>query len=397
MRRFSRNVWIVSLISLFTDLASEMLYPVWPVYLATIGYQVWAIGLLEGLAEMTAGLGKAYFGYLSDRAANRKSFISWGYGLSALSKPLMAVSSYLGIVFLARLADRMGKGIRSAPRDALLAAESNSQNRASVFGFHRSMDTAGAVIGPLVALIYLSVHPGHYSALFLLAAIPGALAVMLTSYIREPQINQPPVSRNPATGFLNFWKNSSDSYKQFARPLLLIALVNSSDVFLLLKARQSGLSDNTVITLYIGYNILYSMLAYPAGKLADLFGPRRILIAGWLLFAGVYTGFAFASQLPHFIILFAVYGIFAACTDGQAKAWLSGLVPAAQRGTAMGNYLGLLSIAGFIASLLAGLLWNYFSSTVSLLTTACVTGISCIFMLLNSTTDPSKPNQCIHE
>ena len=392
MSRFSRNIWIVSLVSLCTDLASEMLYPVWPVYLASIGYQVWAIGFLEGLAEMVAGLGKAYFGYLSDRSGNRKSFISWGYGLSALSKPLMAVSSILGIVFLARLADRMGKGIRSAPRDALLASESTSKNRASVFGLHRSMDTLGAVLGPLAALTYLNFHPGHYAALFLLAAIPGALAVMLTGYIRESHISKPRIPRPSIPDFLKFWKNSSESYKQFARPLLLIALVNSSDVFLLLKARQAGLNDSTVILLYIGYNLVYSLLAYPAGKLADWLGHRTVLIAGWMLFAGIYTGFAFANQLEHFILLFSGYGIVAACTDGQAKAWLTELVPAEQRGTALGNYLGLLSIAGFIASLCAGLLWNYFSSTISLLTTAFVTGISCIFMLLNSSTDPSKPN-----
>lgn len=355
----SRTVWLLSLVSLLTDVASELLYPIMPLYLATIGFSVAGIGLLEGLAEAVAGLSKGPFGSWSDRTGHRLPFVRVGYGLSAISKPMIGLLTGVGWVFAARSVDRLGKGIRTAARDALLSDEATPATKGRVFGLHRAMDTLGAVIGPGLALLYLSRFPADYRPLFTWAFVPGVLAIGLTFVLRRAR----PLARAAAgrvvswRAFFDYWARSSPAYRRVAGGLLVFAIVNSSDVFLLLKARESGLSDTAVIRLYMLYNVVYAGAAYPAGQLADRLGLKPVLVGGLVVFAGVYGGMSAATGWPVFAGLFALYGLYAAATEGIAKALISNLAAPGETATAIGTFAGFQSIAGLVASVGAGLLW----------------------------------------
>ncbi len=357
--------------SLFTDMASEMLYPIMPVFLKSIGFSVVLIGVLEGFAEMIAGLSKGYFGQLSDVRQKRLPFVQLGYLFSAISKPVMALFTTPVWIFFARTIDRTGKGLRSAPRDALLSAATTKENKAKVFGFHRSMDTLGAVIGPIIALIFLAAYPGQYRTLFLVAFIPGLAAVVFTFLVKEKQ-SLPLDKKIHFFSFFNYVKTADGRYKKLLWGLLIFALVNSSDVLLLLKMKADGVEDVTIITIYIFYNLIYAIAAFPAGIIADKWGIKPTFIFGLVLFVCVYVGFALAENNIWYWILFFLYGIYAACTEGIAKAWITNIVSKDAAGTAIGAYSGLASICAFIASALAGLLWMYSGPAVAFGCTAIV-------------------------
>ena len=362
----TRTVWLLGLVSLFTDMASEMLYPIMPLYLKSIGFSVLGIGILEGMAEAAAGLSKGYFGKLADHRTRKAPFVQLGYLLSALSKPLMAAWTAPLWVLGARTADRLGKGIRTGARDAMLAAEATSATRARIFGFHRGMDTLGAAIGPLLALLFLWAYPEQYRALFLLAFFPGLVAVGFTLLLREA----PPAVRRKGTGtpgffsFLKYIPASSPAYRRLLWGLLAFALVNSSGLFLLLLLKQQGIEDAALIGFYIFYNLVYALAAFPAGGLADRRGLKPVFIGGLLLFAAVYGGMALAGSWWQFGLLFLLYGLYAALTEGVAKAWISNLAPEGERATAIGAYEGLRSIAALFASSLAGWIWLQFGPAV---------------------------------
>ncbi len=354
----TRNVWILSLVSLFTDMASEMLYPVMPVYLKSIGFSIILIGVLEGFAEATAGLSKGYFGNLSDRTGRRKPFVQLGYALSAISKPMMAVFSYPLWIFFARTTDRLGKGIRTGARDALLSDEATPETKGRVFGFHRALDTVGAVIGPMLALIFLQLYPGDYKTLFFLAFLPGLFAIVFTVLIREKKSTQTENIVKPGFwDFLQYWSRSPAQYRQLAGALLVFTLFNSSDVFLLLYIKAAGLSDGAVIGMYIFYNFIYAAAAYPMGILADRLGMKRVFVFGLLLFAVVYAGIAFASTWPVFAGLFFLYGLYASATEGVAKAWMTNICAKKDTATAIGTFTAFQSIGALLASSMAGLIW----------------------------------------
>ena len=233
LKYITRTVWTLSLVSLLTDTASEMLYPVMPLYLKSIGFSIVLIGILEGIAEATAGLSKGYFGKLSDQTQRRMPFVQWGYMLSAVSKPLMALFIAPVWIFLVRTIDRLGKGLRTGARDAVLSDEATPQTKGQVFGFHRSMDTLGAVLGPLLALIYLQVHPEDYRTLFIIALAPGLLAVACSLLLKDKKVIQKPLKTTTGFfSFLGYWKISSPSYRKLVIGLLMFTLFNSSDVFL---------------------------------------------------------------------------------------------------------------------------------------------------------------------
>lgn len=362
----TRPILVLSLVSLFTDMASEMLYPIMPVFLQSIGFSMVLIGILEGFAEMIAGLSKGYFGKLSDVQRKRLPFVQLGYALSALSKPMMAAFSAPLWIFFARTTDRIGKGLRTAPRDAMLSSMTTPAFKGRVFGFHRSMDTLGAVLGPVLALVTLYFFPGEYTLLFLVAFVPGVIAVLCTFYLRE--------ERQPASGvharvglfsFLGYLRMAGSDYKRLLAGLLVFALVNSSDVLLLLKMKNSGVPDTTVIMVYIFYNLLYTLAAFPAGIIADKLGLRQMLVLGLCLFAVVYGGFAVTENRAAYWILFGLYGIYAACTEGIAKAWITNITPREEAGTAVGTYAGLSSISAFLASTMAGIVWAGFGPGVA--------------------------------
>jgi len=370
----TRTVLVLSFVSLFTDIASEMLYPVMPIFLKSIGFSVLLIGILEGLAEATAGLSKGYFGKLSDLSGKRLPFVRFGYLLSAISKPMMAAFVFPLWIFLARTVDRLGKGIRTGARDAILSAEATPETKGRVFGFHRGMDTLGAVLGPALALVFLWVWPQQYRALFLLAFIPGMIAIAFTFVLKEKtQEKKTDVKRVSIFEFLKYWKTSPALYRNLTAGLLVFTLVNSSDVFLLLRIKESGIDDRMVIGIYIFYNLVYALASYPMGMLADRLGLKRVLVTGFVIFAVVYTGFALNAGIPGFMALFFLYGIYAAATEGISRAWITNISDKAETATAIGTYTALQSICILIASSLAGLIWLKFGATATFALSAAVT------------------------
>lgn len=334
-----------------------MLYPVMPVYLKSIGFSIVLIGVLEGIAEAAAGLSKGYFGEQSDRLGRRVPFIRWGYLLSALSKPALVFFQNPFWIFTMRTGDKFGKGVRAAARDAMLSDQATPETKGRVFGFHRAMDTFGAFLGPVGALLFLHFFPERYKPLFLLALIPGILTVMLTFFLREKACPAKKDKRVSFTSFLRYWKQSPVAYRKLAAGLLLFALFNSSDVFLLLKLKEAGWNDTYVIGAYIFYNLVYALAAYPLGTLADRIGLKPVFIFGIFLFAIVYGGMALGSSMPVFFALFFLYGIYAAATEGISKAWISNLVNRDETATAIGAYTALQSICTMLASAFAGWIW----------------------------------------
>jgi len=353
----TRTVLLVSFVSFFTDIASEMLYPVMPVYLQSIGFSILLIGILEGLAEATAGLSKGYFGNYSDKLGSRVPFVRWGYTLSAISKPLMALFVFPLWVFFARTLDRLGKGVRTGARDAMLSDESTKENKGKVFGFHRALDTAGAAVGPFAALIYLYYFPGQYKWLFIIAVVPGIIAIMLTFLLKDKQKS---IVEKKSPGFFSFllyWKQSSKHFKLLVAGLLAFTLFNSSDAFLLLSIKSKGFSDTYMIGIYIFYNLVYALLSFPIGILADKFGLARTLIIGLFVFAIVYSFMGFALLTWQFIVLFALYALYAASTEGVSKALISNIAEKDKTATAIGFYTSFASVFTMLASSLAGLIW----------------------------------------
>jgi MFS family permease len=384
MKIITRTVWILSLVSLFTDVASEMLYPVMPVYLKEIGFSILLIGILEGVAEATAGLSKSYFGKLSDVSGKRLPFVQLGYLLSAISKPMMAVFIYPLWIFFSRTTDRIGKGLRTGARDAMLSDEATPQTKGRVFGLHRAMDTLGAVIGPGVALIYLYFYPGNYTMLFYIAFIPGILAISFTFFIHERKKNQHKIDLKSVSlfSFAYYWKDSPQSYKKLVIGLLAFTCINSSDVFLLLKVKDAGLDDASVIGVYIFYNLIYALAAYPIGRLSDKIGFKKTFIIGLFLFAFVYTGMAMANQLYLFFILFFLYGLYAAATESIAKAWISNISDKKDTATAIGTYTGFQSVCTMLASALAGWIWFSFGAGATFLFSGITTLLIILYVIL---------------
>lgn len=371
MKIITRTVWMLSLVSLFTDFASEMLYPIMPIYLKYAGYSVLFIGILEGCAEALAGLSKSYFGRMSDLSGKRLPFVQTGYLFSALSKPMLALFSFPIWIFFSRSLDRLGKGIRTGARDAMLSQQTSLANKARVFGFHRSLDTFGAVLGPAAALLFLYFYPARYKTLFLVAFIPGLLSVVFTLLIKEEKNKVISVKPKPGfRAFINYWRDSSPDFKQLLPGLLLFAIINSSDVFLLLQLKSNGMNDSFVIKTYIFYNLVYALMAYPLGKWADAWGLKKMFLSGLVIFTLVYAGFSVVHTKTAFWILFACYGLYAAATESLAKAWISNVVKKDETATAIGTYSGFQSVCSFIASSLCGLIWISKGATAAFLFSA---------------------------
>ncbi|MEO6346957.1 MAG: MFS transporter [Aquaticitalea sp.] len=384
MKYISKTVWILSLISLFTDTASEMLYPIMPIYLKSIGFSIVLIGILEGVAEATAGLSKGYFGKRSDNLGKRVPFVQLGYAFSAISKPMMAVFIFPVWIFFARTIDRLGKGIRTGARDALLSDEATPQTKAKVFGFHRSMDTLGAVLGPALALIYLYYFPEDYKTLFFIAFAPGVLAIAASFFLKEKKHNLSTEKKSTSFfSFLNYWKQSPKAYRKLVVGLLIFTLFNSSDVFLLLKAKDAGLDDTAVIGVYIFYNLIYALCAFPLGILADKIGLKKVFVFGLLLFSIVYFGMAINTNLYLFFGLFFLYGVYAAATEGISKAWISNISEQKDVATAIGTYSAFQSLCTMLASALAGIIWFRFGASSIFILTASASVFVVIYLMLN--------------
>jgi MFS family permease len=382
----SRNVIVLGLVSLFQDASSEMLYPVVPMFLTTVlGAPMTVIGLIEGFAEFTAAMLKALFGSLSDRFQRRRVFISVGYGLSAMSRPLLLLAQSWGVVLAARLLDRLGKGVRTSPRDALLAASAPAEYRGKVFGLHRAMDTIGAVIGPLLAILLLSMTNNDYRFVFLIAILPTVLAFLFTFLVKEIKTETTLQIAKAKTARANYWPlktgNWPRTYWTFLGINTIFFLGNSSDVFLILRAQEIGLSAQLSILAYVIYNLAYALLATPAGIFSDRLGRRRVMQLGFLLFAGVYVGFAFAKSTWCIWPLFALYGFYAAMTEGISKAAIADLVAPEHRGSAIGFFYMLTGFAALLASGVTGWIWQKFGAPVALGFSSGIAMISASAML----------------
>ncbi len=382
MKYITKTVWILSVVSLFTDISSEMLYPIMPIYLKSIGFSIVLIGILEGVAEATTGLSKGYFGKLSDKTGKRLPFVQIGYAFSAISKPMMAIFVYPLWIFFARTTDRFGKGIRTAARDAILSDEATPETKGNVFGFHRAMDTTGAAIGPVFALLYLYFYPEDYKTLFFIAFIPGLLAVLASFFLKEKiQTIQKEKTVTPFFSFLNYWKQSPVAYRKLVIGLLVFTLFNSSDIFLLLKAKQAGLSDTSTIGVYIFYNLIYAIFAFPLGVLADKISFKKMFIIGLVLFSIVYFGMAANSNIYIFYALFFLYGVYAAATEGISKAWISNITDKKDTATAIGTYSSFQSITTMLASSIAGLIWFQFGAAATFITTGIITILVVVYFI----------------
>ena len=370
MKIINRTVLILSLVSLFADVASEMLYPVIPVYLKEIGFSVLLIGILEGVANFTAGLSKGYFGKLSDEKGLRLPFVKLGYFFSAVSKPMMAFFVYPLWIFFARTVDRLGKGLRTAARDALLSQNATKETKARVFGFHRAMDTLGAAIGPTLALVFLIFYPHQYKTIFLIAFVPGIISVLLVFLVKEKKAPTSTLGKGNFFSFFKYWNIATLDYKRLVVGLLILALFNSSDLFLILKTKQVTGSDRITIEAYILYNVVFALASYPLGAIADKIGIKKVFFSGLALFAFVYFLFGITNSTAVIFSAFFIYGIYAAATEGISKAWITNLSHAADTATAIGFYTSAESICTLLASMIAGALWDNVGSSATFFTTS---------------------------
>jgi len=375
--RITPNVRALGVVSLLNDASTEMVYPLLPLFLTrTLGAGVAFVGLVEGVAEATASLLKLFSGWLSDRLGRRKGLAIWGYGLSSFTRPLMAMALFPSHVLGIRFLDRIGKGIRTSPRDALIADSSLVEARGAAFGFHRAMDHLGAVAGPLLTFLCLPLVGGSYRGIFWLASIPAVLCLLtLVTTVRDVP-HQGPLPRLPLLTLQPY-----DA--RFKGVLLIVALFtlgNSSDAFLLLRAREVGVSESAIPLLWAALHVVKSTSAFLGGILSDRIGRRGAIVAGWLVFAAVYAGFAGVASAGQAWGLFLVYGLYFGLTEGGERALVADLVPPEARASAYGVYHTAVGLTALPASLLAGWLWQAFGAAVAFATGAALAGMAAILL-----------------
>src|SRR5688500_15221523 len=359
--KLARNVLVLGAVSFLTDVSSEMIYPLLPVFIGRVlGASATSIGVIEGAAESTAALLKFFSGWWSDRMVRRKPLVVVGYALSGLVRPLIGIAQSVGHVLAIRLADRIGKGIRTSPRDALIADSVDARVRGKAFGFHRAADHAGAVLGPLIAFVLLQRAGIEMRTLFLLAAIPGLLAVVvLVVGVREART--PPATMAPTdapTIEPARLRTLGGRFWAVLGIILVFTLGNSTDAFLLLRAADLGVPIAQIPLLWAVLHVVKSASSTPGGALSDRLGRRPLLIAGWLLFAAVYFAFGRATAVWQIWALFAIYGVYFGLTEGTEKALVADLVPASARGTAFGGFNLAVSLGALPASVIFGLWWD---------------------------------------
>ncbi|NMB54958.1 MAG: MFS transporter [Leptolinea sp.] len=362
IRQLPRNVWAVGFTSLFMDISSEMVINILPLFLANVlGVQTSIIGLIDGIAEATASLLKMFSGWLSDRLGARKWLAVAGYGLSALVKPFFYLANTWGLVAGVRWADRIGKGIRTAPRDALVADSVTKEIRGLAFGFHRAMDTAGALVGILIAglVVWLTQKNGlnlarsTFQTIVLVSLVPAFLAVLTLAFgAKDVAVS----SQRAAPKFS--LRSLGKPFSIFLVIVSIFTLGNSSDAFLVLRAQNLGISVIGILAMLIIFNLVYTLISTPAGSLSDRIGRRRLIVGGWLVYAAIYFGFALAQQAWQVWILYVAYGLYYGLAYGTANAMVADLVPDDLRGTAYGTYNAVIGLLAFPSSLIAGLLWQ---------------------------------------
>jgi MFS family permease len=363
--KLHRNVWVTSATSFLTDVSTEMVFDVLPLFLAgVLGVRTAAIGLIEGVAEAVSSFLKVGSGFLSDRVGKRKWLAVAGYAFSASSKPLLLFASSWGAVLGVRSLDRFGKGVRSAPRDALLAESISAPTRGLAFGIHRAADSAGAVVGILIALGIvwsaqrgaLRLAPETFRTLTLVSLVPAFAAVLVLALGAKDVSAVPPGrSAKPRLSLRGF----DPPFRRFLLAVAIFTLGNSSDSFLVLRASERGVSVVGVLGMLLGFNVLYSLVATPAGRLSDVLGRKRVIAAGWIFYSVLYLGFGLASEGSQVVTLFMVYGVYYGLVESAGRAFVADLVPDGSRlGSAYGLYHAVIGAAALPASLVAGILWQ---------------------------------------
>ncbi len=362
IRQLPRNVWAVGLTSFFMDISSEMVINILPLFLSNVlGVQTGLIGLIEGIAEATASILKLFSGWLSDKIGGRKSLAVLGYGLSSVVKPFFYFANSWGMIAGVRWADRVGKGIRTAPRDALVADSATPATRGLAFGFHRAMDTAGALLGLLIAALVvwlaqanaLSLSRPTFQTIVLISLVPAFLAV-ITLMVGAKDVPIAGVRASPKFSLRSMGK----PFNIFLVIVSIFTLGNSSDAFLVLRAQNLSVSVIGILMMLVVFNLLYALISTPAGARSDKIDRRRLIISGWLVYAAIYLGFALARQGWQVWLLYVAYGLYYGLAYGTANALVADLVPEALRGTAYGTYHAVIGILAFPASFIAGLLWQ---------------------------------------
>jgi MFS family permease len=337
-----------------------MIYPLLPVFLtAVLGAGPAALGIIEGIAESTASLLKLYSGYLSDRLKRRKGWVVTGYSISNVIRPLIAFSTSWLHVLILRFLDRVGKGLRTSPRDAIIADATPPEYRGKAYGFHRAMDHGGAVIGPLLATGLLLIYHDDIKTIFLLSFIPGLLAVLMLFFgLKEKKAEPLPATHSSPFNFRSAWAEMGTGFRKYLGIILLFTLGNSTDAFLLLRAQQLGVPVSLLPTIWVVLHVVKMGSSVPGGILSDRIGRKKVIVAGWTVYALVYAGFAVANSLWHAWALFAVYGIYFGLTEGAEKALVADFAPAHLRGSAFGLYHLIVGLGALPASLLFGLVWQ---------------------------------------
>lgn len=354
--RLSKNVKSLGLVSLFNDLSSEMIYPLLPLFLTQVlGVGILYVGVIEGIAESISSFLKLFSGWLSDHFQKRKRLVFFGYFLASITRPLMGLATSGFHVLFLRFFDRVGKGIRTSPRDALLSQSCNEEERGKAFGFQRAMDHSGAMIGPLIASLLMILLTKNLRGVFFLSAIPAFFCLwVLLSGVVDVTKNR---TSAPPTPKLH-WSTWDKRYKYFLLIITLFTLGNSSDAFLLLRAKDLGLDIVSTPILWFVLHLSKTIFSIPGGSLSDRIGRRKVMILAWMVYGLVYLGFAFASKTYHIWILFFAYGFFFGLSEGTERAWVADLIEESRRGTAYGVYNFFIGIATLPASLLMGIFWK---------------------------------------
>jgi len=374
-----KNVFWMGITSLFTDISSEMIYPILPIFLTSyLGVSKAFLGLIEGVAESTASILKIFSGWFSDRFRRRKPPVVWGYSLSALSKPLLALStSGIHVLFL-RFFDRVGKGIRTSPRDALISESTPKEKTGMAFGFHRAMDTLGAVIGPLLAFMILPKLGNNIRPIFLIAFIPAAIAVaLLWFFVKEKRAEKEDKRSEVKFSFAPF----NFRMKFFIFVVFLFTLGNSSNAFLILRAQNTGVAVVLIPILWLVFNAVYSVTAMPAGILSDRIGRKKVIIGGYIIYSMVYFGLAYVNAPALVWLLFALYGVHYGMTDGTERAFISDIAPKEYKATAFGIYHAAVGFALLPASVIMGLLWQSLGATIAFSFGGVLAGVAALLLL----------------
>ena len=376
--KFPRNVWALGWTSFFTDVSTEIIYPLLPVFLTTtLGASMAFVGLVEGIAESTASLLKLVSGWWSDKVAKRKPLAVFGYALSGLTRPMVALAFAGWHVLGARFIDRVGKGIRTSPRDALLADSVPADRRGAAFGIQRSMDNAGAILGPLIAWAALTWLTRDYRILFWIATVPMVFALAALAFGATEVAPQRRDASAPVEPF-----TATPKFKRYLGILLLFTLGNSSDAFLILRAKSLGVADSLLPLLWVALHVVKTASGLPAGFLCDRIGRKGLIIAGWLVYAAVYAGFGAASEAWHIWGLFLAYGFFFGMTEAAERAMVADFYPSGQRGRAFGLYNAAVGLGALPASLLMGWLWTQFGAAVAFDTGATLAGVAAVLLAL---------------